>query len=518
MTRPAPLTEEAGDVALDPRALRFGDSRALARVRATSWRQTRPWLIVGALALAGLALRMLLVRGIWVDEAISIKQAHMSLSAMLQDLREHDVHPPLYFTVLWLSGRVVGFGELAVHLPSILAGTAMVPAMFLAGRELFDRRAGLVAAALTAFAPLVIWYSQEARGYALLMLLAALAIWAQARVLNDGRARYWVAYGGFSIALVYAEYWSVLLIAIQQLAFGAVAWRRAQRGEPVRGLLVGLWITWLAMIVALAPLASFAHEQFARNQASGFTRAPAPGAPSTPAGDPISVYAVLSNLVWAIWGYHADALMLKIAALWPLLMLLSLMLLGRGRSPSTSLVLGAALGPMLTMLAIGITKRQLFEVRYFAVAVPMFLLLCARAVSAPALRRAPALLATGVLFASVIGACADQQLSKHNPRAFDFRGALATIRDEARPGDTLLYTPDYLKDVVDYYAPGVRTEPMRDPKRPLPGHGGVFLLASFLNTAGENKKADTARFELRHSSRRLVDSGTDEQVRIWEFR
>jgi hypothetical protein len=517
MPRQGEMTEATGEVALDPRALRFGDPRAAIAYRAASWRSDRAWLLVGALAAVGLIVRMLLVRSIWVDEAISIQQAHMSLPAMLHELRQSDVHPPLYFVLLWCSTRIFGFGDMAVHFPSILAGTLLVPAMFLAGRELFDRRTGLVAAGLVAFAPLVIWYSQEARGYAILMLLATLAVWAQMRVLRDGRARYWFAYGGLTIALAYAEYWSLLLVAIQQFVFGAVAWRRAHRGESVRGLLIGCWLTWLALIVALTPLASFAYDQFHANQAIGFSRAPAPGAPSTTAGSSLSVYAVLSNLVWAIWGYHANGTMLKIAALWPLLMLLSLMLLGRGRSRATLLVVALALGPMLAMLAIGLAKRQLFEVRYFAVAVPMLLLLCARAVSAPSLRRAPALLATGALFASILGACADQQLSS-NPRDFNFRGALETVKRETRPGDLLLYTPNYLRDVVAYYAPRLHSEPLHDPARQAAGAKRVFLLGSFLDTAGEAGKVGAARYDLGHGPRRLVAAHSDQQVRTWVYR
>lgn len=50
---------------------------------------------MAAATCAGLVLRLLLVRGIWVDEAISVHQAHMTLSGMLANLRATDNHPPL---------------------------------------------------------------------------------------------------------------------------------------------------------------------------------------------------------------------------------------------------------------------------------------------------------------------------------------------------------------------------------------------------------------------------------------
>src|SRR5260370_25930553 len=78
------------------------------RPRLLAWTRAHPWLVVATFALLGLVLRLLLVRGIWVDEAISVRQAHMPLGTMLQDLRRTDNHPPLYFLILWGAVRIGG--------------------------------------------------------------------------------------------------------------------------------------------------------------------------------------------------------------------------------------------------------------------------------------------------------------------------------------------------------------------------------------------------------------------------
>jgi uncharacterized membrane protein len=483
----------------------------------TSWRQRRPWLIVGGLIAAGLVLRLLLMRGIWVDEAISVHQAQMSLPDMLDDLRETDRHPPLHHLVLWLVVRLFGVGELAVRAPSIVASLALVPALFVTARELFDRRTGLVAAALGAVAPLVIWYGQEARMYALFMLLATLALWAQVMVLRDGRRRYWVAYGAITIALLYTHYFALVPIAIQQLVFAIAAWKRARAGLPVRSLILGCWLTWTALLVAAAPLAPFAHEQFQHDQAAGtgFGGVPGAGSPSTPEGSSVSAYAVLSNFVWAIWGYHADSTMLRIAALWPLLMLFSLALLGQRRSASTRVVLALALGPVILLLLVGLSKRDLFEVRYFVGAVPMMLLLLARAVAGGARRRTPALVASAVLVGTLLAGLADQQLNSRNPRSYDFKGALTTVAERARPGDTIVYAPDYLRDVIAYYAPGVEAVALED--RPTAAaRGRVFLLASFLDNEALHADVGAARARLQQRGR-LLDREQRQQIWIWEY-
>ena len=58
----------------------------------------------------------------------------------------------------------------------------MIPALYLLGRELYDRRTGLIAAAFGTVSPLLIWYAQEARMYAFVTLFGLLALLTQLRV------------------------------------------------------------------------------------------------------------------------------------------------------------------------------------------------------------------------------------------------------------------------------------------------------------------------------------------------
>src|SRR5207248_2423116 len=69
-----------------------------------------------------------------------------------------------------------GDGEIALRLPSALAGIATVAVAWGIGRELAGARAAAACAALVAVNPLFVWYSQEARVYALFVLLSALAM------------------------------------------------------------------------------------------------------------------------------------------------------------------------------------------------------------------------------------------------------------------------------------------------------------------------------------------------------
>jgi uncharacterized membrane protein len=475
-----------------------------------------PGAIVAGLTIGGLILRLVATRSLWLDEATEVNQAHMSYGAMLHNLAISDVHPPLHHTVLWLTVRVFGDGELAVRLPSLVAGTLLIPVLYRAGSELYDRRAGLAAAALGAVAPFPVWYSEEARMYAFFMLFAALAVWMQARVVRRGRLADWVGYALATAALLYNQYFSVLLVATQQAAFAYLVLRG--RRDLLRG-----WLASAAGIALLvAPLVPFALEQFHVNEASGkgFEGVPSQAGAAASQQDGLArpaVYGVLTNAIWAVVGYHSDATMTRVAALWPLAILGSLALLGRGRSRSTMLLVACALAPMAALFVLGQKKPFIFEVRYFCAAVPMALLLLGRLVSGW-VRPAAACVAITAATATVMGAAAaDQQLNQSNPRVYDFKGALARIHRHARPGDQVLYAPPYLNTLIGYYNPGV---PARRLDRGLPKRhhsGRVFVLASFLDHKDIQQQTAQSIRQLRRQGRHLVGAFHLPQIRVWEF-
>ena len=81
----------------------------------------------------------------------------------------------------------------AVRLPSVLEGVAGVLAVYYLGRHLFQRESGLLAAALMAVSPMAVYYSQDARYYALLMTMSAVATIFLIRALEDG-GRWWLLF------------------------------------------------------------------------------------------------------------------------------------------------------------------------------------------------------------------------------------------------------------------------------------------------------------------------------------
>jgi hypothetical protein len=465
--------------------------------------------ILAGVTLAGLALRLAVPRGIWLDEAISIHQANLSFHDMFENLQYGDRHPPLHHVVLWLTVRAIGDGELAVRLPSLIAGTLVIPALYLLGRELYDRRTGLVAAAFGAASPLLIWYAQEARMYAFVTLFGLLALWTQLRVIRNPSMGNWAAYILATAALLWSHYFGLLLIGVQQLIWVGVLIHRRRTREPVKPLALGFAYSTVVLAMQLVPLLIFAQKQFDSTSAAF----------GSPAGtyEDLSFYAVVSNMAWALWGYHPDGTTELLAAGWPLLLLLSLLLLGRGGSRQTNILAAAAIAPILIVLGVALYDRELFEVRYFLVAVPLLFLLIARLVTGWIRRPAARLAVTGVILFTLLLGLYDQQTNDDNPRLYDFRGAIEEIQADAGPKSLLLFEPPDMRYVLDYYAPELRRRPLRlgTPRRRA--GSPVFVLASFQDNQQFFDRTNRVVGKLDFQ-RRLLRQFEKPQTKVWEFR
>ncbi len=186
-------------------------------------------------------------QGFWFDEANTALLVHFSPGKMIALIPPRESTPPLYYCVAWAWARVFGYGEAGLRSLSALAGVATVPVAYGAAAKLISRRAGLIAAALTACTPFLIWYSQEARSYSLLLLLTATSLlaFAYARATPTPRLLLaWAIASGLALATHYYA-----LLAIVPEAIWLLAAHRHKRAVQVAIGAVG------ACGLALIPLA-----------------------------------------------------------------------------------------------------------------------------------------------------------------------------------------------------------------------------------------------------------------------
>jgi hypothetical protein len=186
------------------------DPRASAGSPLARW-----WPLVALAALAA-ALRFSTIglQSLWFDEAFTPVHVFVpSLASTLSHVARTENTPPLWYILEWAIIRVAGDGAVALRFLSALAGVAMVPVMWGIGQELSGRRAAILAAALTATNPLFVWYSQEARAYALFAFFSALAMWSFLRADRDPTPRRMAAFAVTASLALLSHYFAIFLVA-----------------------------------------------------------------------------------------------------------------------------------------------------------------------------------------------------------------------------------------------------------------------------------------------------------------
>lgn len=190
----------------------------------------RQWGLL-ALAMAfGVALRTAAIgrEALWADEALTYVLAQAPALALAH--APIDPTAPLYY---WLHAWLISDGAGAVVGRSIalVAGIFAVPAAFFLGRSIAGSGGAAVAGGWVAVSAPLVDYSQEARAYALLVLLillSALALHATLRTM--GPRRRWLL-AAFSVTLVLALYTHFVALFWAVPAMGILMLRRTRAND-----------------------------------------------------------------------------------------------------------------------------------------------------------------------------------------------------------------------------------------------------------------------------------------------
>lgn len=170
------------------------------------------WLV----SIIALILRLIVLnQSLWLDEAINVNNARaLDLKSLALAYSLHDFHPPLYHILLrgWI--LLFGSSEIAVRIPSIIFGVITVYLTYLIGKKLFEEKTALIGATLMATAPLHIYYSQEARMYALAAALATLSAYFFISILKKDTLGSWLGFIISTTLMLYSDYLPYFLIPI----------------------------------------------------------------------------------------------------------------------------------------------------------------------------------------------------------------------------------------------------------------------------------------------------------------
>lgn len=415
------------------------------------------FIALGAVLLLALALRLyrLDAQSFWYDEGNSARIAERS-SQLIIEGAAGDIHPPLYYLLLSAWRSFAGESEAALRGLSVLCGVLLTLFTYLLGRDMLNRRVGLVAAALMAVSPFAVYYSQEARMYVMLALFAAASTWALVRMeIGDrgleiaGRRDVAMAalYVGATAAGLYTQYAYPFVMLAQGvcvlLALGAHRERWQQRllaYAVLNGIAIFLFLPWLPIAIS---------------QVTSWTVAPA----AYDLGQ-----AALDTARWLVVG---RTLPLEQAAL-PLIAmgaLIGVALLPPTRGMRWMLVVLLVL-PFALLFVFGLYREA--YLKFLLVCVAPMLILAAAGITRAAERIASAGIFTAPPVRSHVVASSMAGLLTlglaitlypaldnlyHNPAYArdDYRGIARRIEADAQPGDAVLLNAPNQWEVFTYY-------------------------------------------------------------------
>jgi hypothetical protein len=387
----------------------------------------RGTIVAFALLVGAIAVRIAVIdRSLWLDETISVLQVNRPWLQVAEG-QINNVHPPLFHLLLHGWVELFGTAAAAMRVLSILWSLLAVCAVWGWSREAFPAVSPVPAAALTAFSPFAVWYATEVRMYAQLLALVALGGWLAWRIFNRGATPWRIT--GLVAALTataYTHYFAALFIA----SLGVVALSVGLRHRDLRRSALAVFGACVAAAVLLAPWVAYVLV----NRST---------VPVTPILQDPDIFTVFIAGLQMLAGFRPFAELGLVAAAWPLLCGLAVLLIpryGAGSWRTIGVVAVLAMPPLTLAAASLLLGHSAFDSRYLTVcAAPLFLLGgWLFGVLVPSRARGPV---GALVIATLVATTLWQNGDPSNPKLYDLKAAIATVNREARPGDAVLLVP-----------------------------------------------------------------------------
>lgn len=386
---------------------------------------------------------------------MSVAIARLDWYNFARILWRREANMSLYYLLLryWLH---FGGSEFFVRSLSVIFAVASIPVVYLLGRSLFDSRVGLFAAALLATNAYFVQYSQDARSYSLMVLLCLLSSFYFLRSLKETSRPNRAAYVLTSALAVYAQFFSLLLLAAQWLSLKMLDRNQIPRQNK------NDW-RWIAMLVA--PVVAFV----ATTGAGPLRWIQRPGLKDlwicklqfTGNGGPLLLLAYVCASIPAV------------AAVWPTRRI--------RRVPRDSwryrFVFCWLLFPPLFTLVLSLVK-PLFVLRYFIFCLPALALLAAYGLTR---LRANWLIAAALSLMLILSlrGTADYYRRDIDIQRDDWRAATNFLLSHAEPGDTLLFHVPMGRMPYEFYV-SVQGSTPSPPLVLYPSHGDRITFLDFV--------------------------------------
>ena len=403
-------------------------------------------VLVPALLAIGLGVFELSLRSLWIDESATFSIASQHGSALWAGIAHDGGNMLLYYLLEHVLMGAFGHGTLVMRLPSVIASGITAGAVAAIGMRLCSPRVGAAAGVLAAVSLPMVYWSQNARAYALMVAMVTTSYVAFIALVDGessrrpGRPPAW-AWPCYVLSLVIAAYASLLALLVVPAQLAALWWYRRRFSQVISALVV----------VALTgiPLLLLAH---ARGTGQLFWIPPPTLGSLWPVALELTSAGLSPNFALTATSGALFALTLAV--------LLAVGALALRRMPSTpgtsgismvgftgALVAGWLVVPFVLDLGESLVGQPVFESRYLLISMPAVALGLAFGLLSTGLPRVAGVSAVA-LFVVLRGA---QVLPSYGVSPENWKAATSFVLSHDASGDCIAFYPSDGRMAFEYY-------------------------------------------------------------------
>lgn len=201
------------------------------------------------LTLVAFAIRLINLGklNLWLDEGVTAGSIHQGLSFIIRDSFTAEPTPPLYNILMYYWGQVFGDSEFCLRFPSAIFGALSISLVYLIGKKYVSKEVGILSATLIIGNPFYLYYSQEARAYALFSFLALASIY-YFPISNEwkDKKKYFLA----TLLVPWVHAYGVFLILAQNV-YVLIKFYKGNLGNEKK-IFLKIWIKYQAIIILVA--------------------------------------------------------------------------------------------------------------------------------------------------------------------------------------------------------------------------------------------------------------------------
>jgi len=159
-------------------------------------------------------------KSFWVDEIFSISISRAEIRYVLLD----PMNPPLYYFILHIF-MFFGINEITARLPSVIFGILSIPLIYKVGDSLFGQKIGLISSFLLSISAMHIYFSQEARTYALSTFFSLMSLFVCFSAAKRKDVNLWIIFAISSLIGALTHYYMLFIPIIGILFFAYTSLR-----------------------------------------------------------------------------------------------------------------------------------------------------------------------------------------------------------------------------------------------------------------------------------------------------